>query len=91
MADTIESLPAVLPESQLGELQAQIAEMLNKDEVDADTPLGELGIDSLNIVEVILICEQVYVDVTDPEALIFDEFTTLKDMDAQLLEASEFL
>lgn len=76
-------------QSQLPELQVQIAEMLNKDSVDADTPLGELGIDSLNIVEVILICEQLYTNVTDPEALTFDEFTTLKDMDAQLLEASE--
>ncbi len=75
--------------SQLVELQKQVAEMLNKEEIDADTPLGELGIDSLNVVEVILICEQLYTDVTDPEALVFDEFTTLRDMDGQLLEASE--
>jgi len=76
-------------ESQLPELKLQIAEMLNKDEVDENTPLGELGIDSLNIVEVILICEQLYVNVSDPEALQFDEFTTLKDMDVQLLEFSD--
>jgi acyl carrier protein len=76
-------------QSQLPELQSQIAEMLNKDECCADTPIGELGIDSLNIVEVILICEQLYIDVSDPEALVFDEFTTLRDMDGQLLEASE--
>ena len=75
--------------TQLAELQAQVAEMLNKDAIDADTPLGELGVDSLNVVEVILICEQIYTDVSDPEALIFDEFTTLRDMDAQLLEASD--
>ncbi|SFC32194.1 acyl carrier protein [Pseudoalteromonas denitrificans] len=75
--------------SQLIELQSQVAEMLNKDQIDSDTPLGELGIDSLNVVEVILICEQLYTDVSDPEALIFDEFTTLRDMDAQLLEASD--
>lgn len=76
-------------QSQLPQLQTEIAQMLNKEEVCADTPLGELGIDSLNIVEVILICEQLYTNVTDPEALTFDEFTTLRDMDAQLLEASE--
>lgn len=70
-------------------LQTEVAEMLNKEQIDADTPLGELGIDSLNVVEVILICEQIYTDVSDPEALIFDEFTTLRDMDAQLLEASD--
>ena len=76
-------------ESQLPELQLQIAEMLQKEVVDADTPLGELGIDSLNVVEVILICEQIYTNMTDPEALNFDEFTTLRDMDTQMLELSE--
>lgn len=75
-------------QSQLPELQSQMATMLNKTEIDPDTPLGELGIDSLNIVEVILISEQIYSSVMDPEALIFDEFTTLRDMDNQLLEAS---
>ena len=75
--------------SQLVELQSQVAEMLSLDKIDADTPLGELGIDSLNVVEVILICEQLYIDVSDPEALIFDEYTTLRDMDEQLLEASD--
>jgi acyl carrier protein len=75
--------------SQLITLQTEVAQMLDKEQIDADTPLGELGIDSLNVVEVILICEQVYTDVSDPEALIFDEFTTLRDMDAQLLEASD--
>ncbi|MBU2968653.1 MULTISPECIES: acyl carrier protein [unclassified Pseudoalteromonas] len=75
--------------SQLTSLQTEVAQMLNKEQIDADTPLGELGVDSLNVVEVILICEQIYTDVSDPEALIFDEFTTLRDMDAQLLEASD--
>ena len=75
-------------ESQLPELLSQMAIMLNKDELDPDTPLGELGVDSLNIVEVILICEQLYQDVMDPEALTFDEFTTIRDMDNQLIEAS---
>lgn len=75
-------------ESKLPELMEQMAVMLNKESVDADTPLGELGVDSLNIVEVILICEQLYQDVMDPEALTFDEFTTIRDMDNQLVEAS---
>lgn len=75
--------------SLLTALQTEVAEMLNKDQIDADTPLGELGVDSLNVVEVILICEQIYTNVSDPEALVFDEFTTLRDMDAQLLEASD--
>ncbi|KGJ93902.1 acyl carrier protein [Colwellia psychrerythraea] len=72
----------------LPELKAQIAEMLNKGDVDVDAPLGELGVDSLNIVEVILIVEQLYPDVTDPDALTFDEHTTLSQMDEQLVESS---
>jgi acyl carrier protein len=75
----------------LPELKAQIAEMLNKTDLDVDAPLGELGVDSMNIVEVILIVEQLYPDVTDPDALTFDETTSLREMDEQLVEYSEEL
>ncbi|WP_144392895.1 phosphopantetheine-binding protein [Pleionea sediminis] len=78
-------------ESNLGDLQIQVAQMLNKDQVDGDTPLIELGVDSLNIVEVILICEQLYPDVMNPENLVFDENTTLREMDQQLIENSVVL
>lgn len=78
-------------DSTLPELQVQIAEMLNKSEVDVDAPLGELGVDSMNIVEVILIVEQLYPNVTDPDALTFDEHTTLRQMDEQLVEYSQEL
>ncbi|MCW8879186.1 MAG: acyl carrier protein [Kangiellaceae bacterium] len=72
----------------ISELTTQVAQMLNKDEVDPDTPIAELGVDSLNIVEVILICEQLYPGVMNPENLVFDEHTTLREMDTQLLENS---
>jgi acyl carrier protein len=75
----------------LPELKAQIAEMLNKTDLDVDAPLGELGVDSMNIVEVILIVEQLYPEVTDPDALTFDETTSLREMDEQLVEYSEEL
>lgn len=78
-------------DSTLPELQVQIAEMLSKSEVDVDAPLGELGVDSMNIVEVILIVEQLYPNVTDPDALTFDEHTTLRQMDEQLVEYSQEL
>lgn len=74
--------------SKVQELCEQTAMMLNKDAVDADTPIAELGVDSLNIVEVILICEQLYPGVMNPENLVFDEHTTLREMDGQLLENS---
>ena len=72
----------------ISDLTTQVAQMLNKDEVDADTPIAELGVDSLNIVEVILICEQLYPGVMNPENLVFDEHTTLREMDSQLIENS---
>ncbi len=75
-------------ESNVQELCEQIAIMLNKDQVDPDTPIAELGVDSLNIVEVILICEQLYPGVMNPENLVFDEHTTLREMDTQLVENS---
>ena len=82
---------SLAPGQNLPELKAQVAEMLNKEDVDADVSLAELGVDSLNIVEVILIVEQLYPDVTDPDALTFDEHTTLSQMDEQLCEYSEVL
>lgn len=74
----------------LPELKVQVAEMLNIDaaDVDVDAPLGDLGVDSLNIVELILIVEQLYPNVTDPDALTFDEHTSLSQMDEQLVESS---
>ncbi|MFS1525528.1 acyl carrier protein [Microbulbifer sp. 2304DJ12-6] len=75
-------------ESKVKVLCEQISLMLNVDSVDPDMPIADLGIDSLNIVEVILICEQLYPGVMNPENLVFDEHTTLQEMDSQLIENS---
>lgn len=75
-------------ENTLKALQQSIAEMLNKDEVDVDATLAEIGIDSLNVVELILICEQVYPNCTNPETLTFDEHTTLREVDQQITTVS---
>lgn len=74
--------------SKLDELTAQVVEMLNKESVDPDDTLGEIGVDSLNIVELILICEQLYTNLTNPESISFDEHTTLREVDRQMLENS---
>lgn len=79
----------IVAETKVTELAEQVAIMLNKDMVDSDTPIAELGVDSLNIVEIILICEQLYPGVMNPENLVFDEHTTLREMDKQLIENSE--
>lgn len=76
------------PEKLLDRLVADTKEILSKDEVGPDMTLTEIGIDSLNVVELIIVCEQIYDKVSNPDELKFDEFTTLRDMHKQLLELS---
>ena len=67
----------------LAMLKKEVAKIINADSVDANIGIGELGIDSLNIVELIVFCEQLYGSV-DPERLDINEYTTLEDLDRQL-------
>jgi len=70
---------------KLKQLMAEVAELLNKDEVPADVSMMELGVDSMNVVELIMICEEIYPDLVDPDSLEFDEFTTLRQLDERLM------
>ena len=70
----------------LAQLVESAAEALKKDTVDPNLALSEIGIDSLNIVEVIIACEEIYADFNiDPSELEFDETTTLLDMHRQMV------
>jgi acyl carrier protein len=70
----------------LAELMKVTAEALKVDSVDPNVPLPELGIDSLNIVEVIIACEEIYGKFRiDPSRLEFDEMTSLTDMHNQMI------
>lgn len=70
----------------LAELRKVTAESLKVDTVDPDVPLAEIGIDSLNIVEVIIACEEIYSRFRiDPSRLEFDEMTSLSDMHRQMI------
>lgn len=70
----------------LAELIKVTAEALQLESVDPDVPLAEIGIDSLNIVEVIIACEEIYSDFQiNPSALEFDEMTSLRDMHHQMI------
>ena len=69
-------------------LATEVARILNVDAVDVDTPMGELGVDSLNVVELVLVCEQLYVGSVDPERLSIDQYTSLRELDSQLAEAA---
>lgn len=72
----------------LDQLCEEVAKILKTDSVDADCPLGQLGIDSLNVVELILACQMIYPNVMDFDDLIFDENSTLREIDVCMLESS---
>ena len=72
----------------LARLQSEVGNFLNVDTVDPDMPLAQLGIDSLNVVELILVCQQVYTHVLDVSAITFDEHSTLREIDKCLQENS---
>lgn len=71
--------------ANLQKLMNEVAELLNKDQVSADVSMMELGVDSMNVVELIMICEEIYPDLVDPDSLEFDEFTTLRQLDERLM------
>ena len=68
----------------LTQLSDGIQEMLAVDAVDIDIPLSQVGIDSLNVVELILICQQVYTDVVNFDEIDIDENTTIREVDEQM-------
>jgi len=72
----------------LTQLQAGIGDMLALDTVELDVSLAQVGIDSLNVVELILICQQIYVHVTDFDEIDIDENTTLREVDDQMIALS---
>lgn len=72
----------------LEQLCEEVAKILKTDSVDADCSLGQLGIDSLNVVELILACQMIYPNVMDFDDLLFDENSTLREIDVCMLESS---
>ncbi|POA97048.1 acyl carrier protein [Chromobacterium sinusclupearum] len=69
-------------------LRKETAKILNVETVDTNVGLGELGIDSLNVVELIVFCEQLYGSI-DPEQLNITQYTTLEQLDTQLQEQQQ--
>jgi hypothetical protein len=70
--------------SSLNQLLQKLGEITHRTDVDPDTPLGELGVDSLSLVEMILVCDQIYPGVNAAESGSITQFTTLRELDAQL-------
>lgn len=64
-------------------LSREVGKIINQGAAPSDVGLTELGVDSLNVVELIVFCEQLYGNF-DPDKLTLDGFTTLADLDRQL-------
>lgn len=62
----------------------EMKKMLGAKAIDVDAPMSQLGVDSLNIVEMVVICQQIYTQVTNYEDIHIDENTTIRELDAQL-------
>lgn len=73
-----------MSDSRLNQLIKETQKVLKKDHIDADASLLDLGVDSMNIVELIMVCEEVYAGGIDPDALELDEYTTLRELDERL-------
>jgi acyl carrier protein len=73
-------------ENTLKLLIAEVAKIAELENVDPDIGLNELGVDSLKLVELVLVCDQLYAISLDPERLDINEFTTLRDLDRQMRE-----
>ena len=67
-------------------LAAEVSKSLNQESVDPDTAIGDLGLDSMRVVELILICDQLYDTSIDPESIDLNQFTTLRGLDQQFRE-----
>jgi hypothetical protein len=77
---------AMTDEPTLAALLRDVAEILNVETVDPDLGLTELGIDSLNAVELVLVCDRVYPG-ANAESLTISQYTSLRDIDKQLRHA----
>jgi acyl carrier protein len=75
----------VAESNTLSLMLGEVAKILNVEKVDPEIGLAELGIDSLKVVELILVCDQLYGKSIDPAQLEINQFTTLRDLDRQLL------
>lgn len=73
----------------LDQLSHGVKEILGLDEVNVDVPMSQIGIDSLNVVEMIIVCQQVYSNVVNYEDINIDETTTLREIDEQMLALSQ--
>lgn len=76
--------PAMSQTDTLDLLCTEVRRILSLDEIEATMAFEDLGFDSLNVVELILACEQIY-GAIDIGQLRLEKFTTLAQLDQQVL------
>lgn len=69
--------------SPLSLLAKELAKITDSELCRTDVSLAELGVDSINIIEMMVFCETLY-GAFDPEKIDINNFTTLADLDRQL-------
>lgn len=70
----------------LNALCSAVSKSLNRESADPDIAIGELGLDSMRVVELILICDQLYDASIETESIDLTQFTTLRELDQQFNE-----
>ncbi|MGJ7510349.1 acyl carrier protein [Variovorax sp. GT1P44] len=73
----------MIEQDTLAVLTDQVRKALARDIVEPDVAIGELGFDSMGVVELIVICEQIYGTSIDPASMELTQYTTLREIDAQ--------
>lgn len=63
---------------------AEMENLLALKNIDVDAPMSQLGVDSMNIVEMVIICQQIYTQVANYEDINIDENTTIRELDEQM-------
>ncbi len=69
----------------LEQFSEEMKKLLALKEIDIDAPMSQLGVDSMNIVEMVIICQQIYTQVANYEDINIDENTTIRELDEQML------
>ncbi|MFB5855310.1 phosphopantetheine-binding protein [Stenotrophomonas maltophilia] len=64
-------------------LARELEKITETEHCPVDVSLTELGVDSINIIEMIVFCESLY-GAFDPEKIEINNFTTLEELDRQL-------
>jgi hypothetical protein len=62
----------------------EMKHMLGTKTIDVDAPMSHIGVDSLNVVEMVLICQRIYIAIVDYEDIEIDENTTIRELDGKL-------